>query len=246
MMSNDMLDWLYRRALMRRNASLSVCSINSMSILNMTQCSLEYVLQPVSKSKCARLQLSIEKAFLGASVIQDSVISTPCFLLSAVIWYHRLHCHPNPSLWSKTWLIFSLLAQSNVTMFPYPKSIWEWDITIISPVFQPFCFRLKNSNHSTGRLMGALTSTCRDSIHISLMAVAPHGGPAFLVRRIDIKRYNLLIRQRDVLISSRFGLRSNVPARIRGFPSPFSSPALCQKGIKCSLKAPGGDHIWNC
>lgn len=34
-MSNDMLDWLYQRALMRRKASLSVYSINSMSLMQL-------------------------------------------------------------------------------------------------------------------------------------------------------------------------------------------------------------------
>lgn len=46
-----------------------------------------------------------------------------------------------------------------------------------------FASGIKNHNHSTGRLMGALTPTCRHCVHISLMAapLASHRTPLFFL-----------------------------------------------------------------
>lgn len=98
----------------------AVCSINSMSVLHVTQCSL----QPVLHLTANLTHLCIQKHDtlpLGSLAVSSSPFRS------------------------------QILPSSR-----QPSSLFASDS--------------KNHNHSTGRLMGALTSTCRDCVHISLMA----------------------------------------------------------------------------
>lgn len=83
----------------------------------------------------------------------------------------------------------------------------------------------------------------RDTYSYFINGKDPHPPPITIVpKRINIKRYDPLIKEQNVLISSRFGARSKAPAKDPRISKSFLvRPALRQKGVKCSLKAPGGD-----
>lgn len=131
-----------------------------------------------------------------------------------------------------------------MSQYPKPcKSFQESDTNIISSIFQPSCFSLKISNHSTGGITGALTSTHRETIRISSMAVAPVlPAPHFNSKAnqhitLQPSNYTLTFRSNLDLAQDQMFLQES-----KEFQAPLVNLPSRQKGIKCSLKAPGGDH----